>query len=594
MQLSWSKSKNSTSYYITKSFRDPKTKKTTSKVVKRLGTEAELKEKLGCDVDIISWGRNLAKEMTEQEKAGRLLEEVTLDPSKQIIKGAPRLFCGGNIFSEAASSRLGLRKICSDIEKRSKFEFDLSAIVSALVAGRLIEPASKRATCQFARSCIGYEGFADHQVYRALEVLSKECDFIQEHLYKNSKRALGRRDKILYYDCTNFFFEIEEEDDFRRYGISKEHRPNPIVQMGLFMDTDGMPLAFDMFAGNASEQTTMTPLEEKIISDFGCAKFVACTDAGLSSLANRRFNSQGSRQFITTQSIRKLKGHLKSWALEPSGWRTSQSSREVNLEEVCALYDDPDTDEPTRIGLRNTLFYKSRMIREKDKDSDEGYFEQQLIVTFSLKHRDYERAVRTRQIDRALAAMERDCSRLDRKGANDFRRLCKRYALTNEGEVADKTIWTIDEDKVAQEERYDGFYGIATSLDDEDIEGILKVNKQRWQIEECFRIMKCEMKARPVYLSREDRIRAHFLICFIALLVYRVIERQLGGAYTCEEILSTLRDFNFLELKGSGWVPTFTRTDLTDELCQAFDVDASTEIVPISKMRKILKKVRKN
>ncbi len=592
MQLSWSKSKNSTSYYITKSFRDPKTKKVTSKVVRKLGTEAELRERLGEGADIVAWGRALAREMTEAERAGTLVERIELDPSKRIPEGDRRLFCAGNLFVEAAAGKLGLRGICKGIASSRRFGFDLAAITSALVAGRVIEPASKRATCEFSRGCIGYEGFEEHQVYRALEVLAEECDSIQEKLYRNSKAALGRRDRVLYYDCTNFFFEIEEEDGFRRYGKSKERRPSPIVQMGLFMDADGMPLAFDVFAGNESEQTSMTPLEEKVVADFGCAKFIACTDSGLSSLANRRFNSSGQRQFVTAQSIKRLKGHLRAWALDASGWKRKGADGEFDLDEICAAYDAESTSEAVRARLRSAVFYKSRMTREEDAGSEGGFFEQQLIVTFSLKHRDYERSIRANQVDRALAAMERDSSRLDRKGHNDFRRLCKRTAATDDGEVAERIVWAIDADKVAEEERYDGFYALATSLDDDDVEGILKVNAQRWQIGECFRIMKNEMRARPVYLSREDRIRAHFLVCFIALLAYRVVERELEGKFTCDEIMRALRGFGFLELRGSGWVPAYERTELTDALCKAFGVDADTEIVPTAKMRKILRKVR--
>lgn len=594
VQLSISKSKNSKSFYITKSFRDPKTKKCTSKVVKRLGTEAELRAKLGEGADIAEWGRGLARRMTAEERAGRLPVTLELNPAKETARGERRLFSGGGVFVDAACSKLGLREICKEIQGRRKFDFDLPAITQALVAGRVIEPASKRATCEFAKGCVGCEPFKAHQVYRALEVLAKECDLIQERLYKNSKRALGRRDKILYYDCTNFFFEIGEEDDFRRYGASKEHRPNPIVQMGLFMDADGMPLAFDVFPGNRSEQTSMTPLEEKIVGEFGCAKFVACTDAGLSSLANRRFNSRGQRQFVTTQSVRKLKGHLKAWALDPAGWRARGAEGVFDLAEVCATYDAADADKGIRNRLRGLVFYKTRMAKEKDAESQGGFFEQRLVVTFSLKHRDHQRKVRQGQLDRALEAIGRDAGRLDRKGANDFRRLCKRQALTGDGEVARSVVWSIDEAKVAEEGRYDGFYALATSLaDEDDVEGVLQVNAQRWQIEECFRIMKDEMRARPVYLSREDRIRAHFLICFIALLAYRVIEREVGGARTCDEVIDALRDIRFLEIRGVGWVPAFTRTELTDALCRAFSIDVNTEIVPNKRMRKILKEIRK-
>lgn len=591
MKLTVSKSKNSESFYITKSFRDPKTGRSTAKVVEKLGTRAELEEKLGHNVDVVEWGRARARELTAAEKEASRLVTRSYSPTKRIEPGCRKLYSAGYLFLQAACAEAGLDGICKDIAGRHNFTFDLSQILTRLVYGRVLEPSSKRATCSFANTLIEQPGFDAHQIYRALEVLAQENDFIQAELYKNTAKTMRRKTGILYYDCTNYFFEIEQEDDFRRYGPSKEHRPNPIVQMGLFMDADGMPLAFNLFAGNESEQTSMTPLEEKIAQDFNLSKFVTCTDAGLSSLANRRFNTQGERRFITTQSIKKLKSHLKTWALDPSGWSAKGVSGVFDLSKIVETYDTGE-DPKAISALANRTFYKRRRIKEKDPQSEGGFFEQELIVTFSLKHRDYQRRIRNAQIDRALKAMEGDSSRMMRKGANDFRRLCKMTSVTTEGELADENVWTLNEQAVAEEERYDGFYGLCTSLEDDDVEGILAVNARRWEIEECFRIMKTEFKARPVYLSKQERIRAHFLTCFIALLVFRIVEKKLNADYTCEQIIDTLRSMQMEQIRGEGWAPVYERTEITDALHDAFGFRTDYEIVTNASMKKIIRQTK--
>lgn len=592
MRVKVTKSKNSESLYIIKSFRDPVTKKSTSKIIEALGTRSALQEKLGAEADVMQWARERAAQLTEEEKLRQRRVVVSYDPSRQIEKGRRAIFNGGYLFLQAACAELGLKGITADIAKRRSFSFDLFCILSRLVFGRILEPASKRATTAFAQTLIEKPSFEPHQVYRALEVLAAENDFIQAELYKNSQRALGRKTGVLYYDCTNFFFEIEEEDDFRRFGLAKDHKPNPLVEMGLFMDADGMPLAFCMDAGNVSEQTTMLPLEEKLIADFGLSKFVTCTDAGLSSLANRRFNSCGERQFITTQSVKKLKAHLKTWALDPAGWSAQGCTKTFNLDEIARHYESDSLADSARASLRDRVFYKRRRIKEKDASSEGGSFEQELIVTFSFKHRDYQRHVRDSQIERALRAMKNDPGRMERKGLNDFRRLCKRTSVTGEGEIADTIKWELDAQAIAKEESFDGFYALATSFEDEDVETILKVNSQRWEIEECFRIMKTEFRARPVYLSREDRIRAHFLTCFIALLVFRVVEKKLGASFTCEEIIKTLKSMNFEEIRGEGWRPMYERNDITDALHKAFGFETDFEILTNQTMKKIIRQTK--
>lgn len=486
---------------------------------------------------------------------------------------------------------LALDKACAEISSRHNFTFDLNAVLSRLVYGRILEPASKAATHTFAKGLIEGAGFEAHQIYRALGVLACESESIQAALYEASAKVAGRKTKILYYDCTNFFFEIEQEDDLRKFGISKQHQPLPLVQMGLFMDADGMPLAFCTGPGNQSEQGTLVPLEKRIMEDFSLAKFVVCTDAGLSSTANRRFNSAGERQFITTQSVKTLKAHLKKWALDPKGWHVSGTETTFNLDELEALLESEDIDEAMRATLMSRTFYKQRMVKEKISGQDEP-FEQRLIVTFSFKHRTYARRIRQGQIERAARDVDRGVASASKKRQNDYKRFIRQTSVTEEGEVASVPVLSLDADRIAEEERYDGFYGLATSLEGDDIEGILKVNARRWEIEECFRIMKCEFKARPVYLSREDRICAHFLTCFIALLVFRILEKRLDEKYTCAQIIDGLRQMDFKEVRGEGYEPLYKRTDFTDDVHDAFGFRTDYEIVTNRAMKEIIRKTK--
>jgi hypothetical protein len=347
---------------------------------------------------------------------------VRYDPAKLIEPGKRITFGGGYLFLQHIYHELGLDSICRDISSRHRFEYDLDAITSRLVYGRILHPASKQATYEFSKGLIERPSFESHQIYRSLEVLHSENDFIQSELYKNSAKVLKRKTRILYFDCTNFYFEIAEEDDFRRFGHSKQHQPRPLVQMGLFMDADGIPLAFCMNHGAANEQPTMVPLEERILSDFGLSKFVVCTDAGLSSLPNRMFNAKANRQFITTQSVKQLKGHLRSWALDKGGWQKGGSEEIFDLSEIKACLDAEEVDEAYRRAIHASTFYKSRRIKEMDKATGE-YFEQNLIVTYSFKYRDYQSNIRSSQIDRALKAIKDGSARLDKKNQNDFRRL---------------------------------------------------------------------------------------------------------------------------------------------------------------------------
>jgi transposase len=397
-------------------------------------------------------------------------------------------------------------------------------------------------------------------------------------LYKNSEKVCKRDTHILYYDCTNFFFETtceDEPDNLRQYGVSKEHRPNPIVGMGLFMDAKGIPLAFDIYPGNKNEQLTMCPIEERIKKDFGKSEFIAVTDAGLSSRANKRFNSEGGRAYITTQSLKKLSKDLQEWALAKDGWRLARSKKTYTIDEI----------EDDFVKNYNRIFYKERMIKADGKDA----LEEKLIVTFSLKYREYCANIRDKQVRRAEKKLERGISTVNRKSQNDPARFIECRSITGDGEVATNTVAHINEDKVAKEAVFDGFYAVSTSLVDEgSVSEILKINKNRWEIEECFRIMKTEFEARPVYLSRQERIKAHFLVCFIALLVYRILEQKLGYKYTCDQILNALKSMQLAEFKGFGYACIYNPTEITDAMHEVCGFRTDTEGLTYRDMKNII------
>ncbi len=408
-----------------------------------------------------------------------------------------------------------------------------------------------------------------HQIYRALGVIAKESDYIQSEIYNNSLNIAKRNSGILYYDCTNYYFEIEQEDGLKQYGYAKDHKPNPIVQMGLFMDGNGIPLAFSITKGNTNEQLTLKPLEEKILDDFNLSKFVVCTDAGLASEANRKFNDKKGRAFITTQSVKKLKKHLKEWSLNPDGWHLPNDDKIYNITE---LNEEKDVEK---------IYYKERWIKENG-------LEQRMIVTYSIKYKDYQRKIRKSQIKRAEKVINTNPQKLKKVNQNDFKRFIAKTSYTADGEQAKKEVYSINTDLILKEEAFDGFYAVCTNLDD-DASAIIKVNKRRWEIEECFRIMKSEFKARPVNLSRDDRIEAHFMTCFLALIVYRLLEKKLNEKYTCSEIIDSLRDWDFNYLKSDGYIPIYTRTDLTDDIHDAFGFRTDYEIVTLKKMKNIFK-----
>ena len=569
MKLTCSKSKNSCTYYVQKSVRIGN--RTTTKPVERLGSIEEIKARCG-DQDPIEWAKEYTKKLTLAEKEAKKGILLKLSSSLLIDKNVRNSCNAGYLFLQDIYYSLGLDKICKSISEKYKFDYDLNDILSMLVYSRMIAPGSKLSSLESAQRFLEQPKCELHQVYRALEVIAKENDFFQSELYKNSQNVINRNKEVLYYDCTNYYFEIEAEDDFRKYGVSKEHRPNPIVQMGLFMDADGIPLAFSVFDGNQNEQPSMSPLEQKIIKDFDASDFIVCTDAGLSSTANRKFNSIQGRGYVTTQSIKKLKGFLQDFCLDDDGWYLPGSSKKYRLSE---LDEEADYDK---------IFYKDRWINE-------DHLEQHLIVTYSIKYHNYQRTIRDCQVERAKKFVESP-SKLTKNRANDPKRFIEQGHCTLDGEAASKTITSLNQAQIDNEEKYDGLYAVCTNLE-YDVAGIIKINQKRWEIEECFRIMKTEFKARPIYLSRKDRITAHFTTCFTALVIYRILEQKLKEKYTCEELIDTIRSMDMMIAPGEGYIPTYTRTDITDALHDAFGFRTDYQITSQKNMRKILNETKK-
>lgn len=571
MHITTTKSKNSESFYITKTYKT-NSGSTTSKIIRKLGTLKELSEKLGTDRDgVMIWAREQAKIETEKYKKENENKSVIIPfhADRQMEYDRQKFFMGGYLFLQSVYYELKLDRVCRKIKSTRSYEYDLNAILSDLIYARILEPDSKRSSYQTAQIFLEPPSYELHDVYRALSVLADECDLIQSEAYKNSHFVTKRNDRILYYDCTNYYFEIQQEDGNKKYGKSKEHRPNPIIQMGLFTDGDGIPLAFSLFPGNSNEQTSLKPLEKKVLQEFGCEKFIYCSDAGLGSENNRKFNHMGERAFIVTQSIKKLPKEEREWALNRTGFRRMSDDKFVDITNL----DDND---------KTCLFYK-------DEPYTPQKLHQRLIITYSPKYAAYQKNIREKQIERAKKMIESGSLKRQRKNPNDPARFVSKTMVTENGEVADIQTYQLDLEKIADEEKYDGLYAVCTDLLDDKPSDIIRVSEGRWQIEECFRIMKTDFSARPVYVRREDRIKAHFLICFLSLLIYRLLEKKLGEKYTCEKILDTLKEMNFADIEEQGFMPLYKREKITDDLHDVCGFRTDYQFITKSKMKEIQK-----
>ena len=572
MRLNIRKLNNYSYYSIIKDYTNMNGKRTT-KIFEKLGNQEQVEKRFG-KTDTINKIKEYIDELNNENKEELLKREY--NPNKRIAPGIKRQFNVGYLFLQKLYNQLKINEICKSIQDKYQFHFDLNEILSYLVYARIIYPSSKLETFKQCQNFIQQPKFKLHDEYRALSYIAENMDYIQEQLFNNSKNVIKRNSKVIYYDCTNYFFEIDEEDDLRKYGISKEHKPNPIVGMGLFMDGDGLPLSCNIYPGNMNEQKTLIPEETKIVDNFKLddSKIILCTDAGLASDEIKKYNIKDNRGFVITQSLKKLKEEDKNKVFDKSEWRIPNDLKNTyNLEDI-------ENNDSLKEKYYDTLFYKIIQTETKSVKQD-------LIVTFCFKYFDYNRNIRNNQIERAKKSIESNQVTRKGKNQNDYRRFIESTNSTKTGEIAENTSYSINQEIIDEEEKYDGYYALTTNLVG-DINEIFKIVKGRWEIEESFRIMKSDFLARPVNLSREDRIKAHFMTCFISLFIYRLLEKKLDYKYTTPQILDTLRNMTVLEQKGLGFEPEYERTTLTDDLHEIFKFNTDLEIVSYKKMKKIL------
>ncbi|MGM9830340.1 MAG: hypothetical protein ACI30C_09965 [Muribaculaceae bacterium] len=548
--------------------------------------------------------------MTAEEKESRRKITVELSPTKTIEEGNRPLRHGGDLMLLGLYNRLGLPKVCDSILKGCRAKYDLNGILQTLVTSRILFPCSKRRTMELSKSYVKPAKFSENDMFRALSLLSGHIDMIQAEVYRHSLGILPRREKVVFYDCTNYYFEIEDNDPdmvdketgeivegLRKCGKSKEHRPNPIVQMGMFMDYDGIPLAFRIFPGNESEQKSLQPLEEVLNRRFGMTDYVVSTDAGLACEDNRRYNMAEGREYICVQSIPSLGKDDRLMCIRPEGWRIAfrkdaakrplldpgNPDRETfNLDELIGQ------ESKTPGILKDTTLYKETIVM---KGPDNEKRPERIIVTYDHGFAMYLKHKRAENLARARKIVEKKQTK-SRQSQQDPRHYVTTTHKTKNGERAIRIEMAINTDVVAREEELDGFYAYATSLDDEAID-VLRIRSFHHEIEHIFRTTKSFLEARPVFLSRQDRIKTHFLICFLAMVILKILQRQITEAnpesyakepLPIDRLINTLRDIRFAQLEGHGYLPMFTRTALTDQLQALTGTNISTQIIPTRKM----------
>ena len=590
MRLSITHTKNNTYFYMIKSYRNDKGKNT-SKIIECLGNIEEVKKKANGE-DPIEWAKKYIEQKTIEENENRgtyfekLVEGEELD-TKQ------KLFNLGHIFIKKIFKELKLDELCKEIKSKYKVEFELSDILEDLICTRIMYPASKYSSYEEAQKFIRQPKYKLYDVYRALDIIVKEKENIEKWCYEKIQNVIKTRNtSILYYDCTNYFFEIELEDvedlennktGLRKYGKSKENRPLPIAQMGLFIDGSGYPLAFNLNSGNTNEQTTLRPLEKQIMKDFQLSKFLVCTDAGLGSFSNREFNTRGEKTYIVTQSLKQLKNEYLVDALSNTGWHIVGNNKTINLKNI-EKYDSSNKN----------IYYKEILLERTKKDAETKEkitLKERMIITFSPRYAAYQKNIRDAQIVRAKEIIEKHPEQYSKLPQNNAKRFIQKENITSDGECAEKYKLYYKNELEKYEEQFDGLYGLCVPENmDATVEEILQVSKGRWEIEESFRIMKTEFKARPVYLHKEDRIRAHFIICYLSLLVYRILEKsKLQEKYTTEEIITTLKEMVTNRIDGIGYKQLYKKTDITSSLNDCYEFDLDKKFISEKNMKKILK-----
>lgn len=617
MKLNYDRKSKDPTYFIQMGVRNGK--KTTTKNVKRIGKHSEL---LAITSDPLAYAQEQVKKFNQEYNEGKVDLSFKVDFNVKLISNP-------NSASKSALLNVGyfvLQKIYQDLrakdffanlQTKSKITFDCDTINRFLTFSRVLDPKSKLGTFDKLDTYYEQPSFEYHQLLRFMDVLTENYDDYLEHLFLNSGNIVKRNTSVCYFDCTNYYFESEDEDDeyvdeatgevlkgLRRYGPSKEHRPNPIVQMGLFMDGNGIPISMCINPGSDNEQKCAIPLEEKITKMFKNKKFIYCADAGLGSLNIRTYNSMGGRAFIVTQSIKKLSEKMKEVVFNDYDYRRLSNDAPTDIKYMqefdrfnkdnLSLYNDVvykiiNADSAVDVGLYEEKVFKNgntKMVKSK------AVLKQKIIVTFSRKMMEYQRHIRNAQIERAKKILNTKNVEEIKKGAHDVTRFIKRMSVGKDGEKA-SDHYSLNFSVIEEEEKYDGYYAIATNLDD-DAKSILEVNSKRYKIEDCFRVLKTNFSARPVYHRNRKRIIAHFMICYTALLIYRLLENKLdqyGTHFTTEDILKTLRNMNVMNTQDVFYSATYSGSQLCTTLNGIFGLDLDKKYYQPKDLNKKIKKI---
>lgn len=613
MKLYYDKRLKDPTYYIQQGFRNGK--KTTTKNIKRLGKHSEL---LLITDNPLEYAKNEVKKMNEEYRSGRSEFIVTMDfneriPSTDSPCSNSTSLNIGYLYLKDIYAKLNLSDFFKSVSSDRKITYDCNKICQFLTYARILDPASKYGTYDKLDTYYEKPQVEYQHMIRFLDILDRNSDQYLKHLFDNSENIVKRDTSVMYYDCTNYFFETEKPDEeivdevtgeiilgLRQFGISKENKTSPIVEMGLIMDRRGIPISMCIHPGNTNEQLTAVPLEKEVIKMTGNKKFIYCADAGLGSYNIRKFNDMGGRAYIVTQSVKKLGQEIKDIVFNDSNYRLLSNDDAITLKEMrtfnkkdannLSLYNDFAYKViPANIAM-DTGLYEEKVYKNgrTKKVKAKGTLHQYIIVTFSRKMMEYQRTIRERQLERAKKLLRLKDPEKIKKGPNDIRRFLKNTS-------SDTANYVLDMDKIHEEEKYDGFYAVATNLDD-SAEDILAVAQNRYKIEDCFRIMKTNFDARPVFLRKPERIRAHFLICYTALLIYRLMECKLDDNLThvtTSNLIKTLRNMNVVNMDDMYYKSIYSGSQALDALERCFELQLNRKYYRPSDLNKIVKKFSK-
>lgn len=613
MKLYYDKRLKDPTYYIQQGFRNGK--KTTTKNIKRLGKHSEL---LLITDDPLEYAKNEVKKMNEEYRSGRSEFVVTMDfneriPSTDSPCSNSTSLNIGYLYLKEIYAKLNLSDFFKSVSSDRKITYDCNKICQFLTYARILDPASKYGTYDKLDTYYEKPQVEYQHMIRFLDILDRNSDKYLKYLFDNSENIVKRDTSVMYYDCTNYFFETEKPDEeivdevtgeiilgLRQFGISKENKTSPIVEMGLIMDSRGIPISMCIHPGNTNEQLTAVPLEKEVIKMTGNKKFIYCADAGLGSYNIRKFNDMGGRAYIVTQSVKKLGQEIKDIVFNDSNYRLLSNDDAITLKEMrtfnkkdannLSLYNDfaykvIPANTAMDTGLYEEKVYKNGRTK---KVKAKGTLHQYIIVTFSRKMMEYQRTIRERQLERAKKLLRLKDPEKIKKGPNDIRRFLKNTS-------SDTANYVLDMDKIHEEEKYDGFYAVATNLDD-SAKDILAVAQNRYKIEDCFRIMKTNFDARPVFLRKPERIRAHFLICYTALLIYRLMECKLDDNLThvtTSNLIKTLRNMNVVNMDDMYYKSIYSGSQALDALERCFELQLNRKYYRPSDLNKIVKKFSK-